>query len=85
MTDCHLHITASNAPCRHYKIALHRTSNDKLLGTLVFTRQELEEELSEFDSAKERVIAQIIGIALGNKNKTPAQLKTILEAAVIRI
>jgi len=83
--DCHLHITVSGGACKHYQFALHRTADDTLLGSMTFTRAELEREISEFADAKERIVAQIVGIVLGNKGKTPGQLKTILEAAVFRV
>jgi hypothetical protein len=85
MTDCHLHITAGTGACKHIKFVLHRTSNDAYLGEFITTRAALEEEIAEYDKAGEKVKAQIEGIVLGNLGKTPAQLKTILEAAVIRI
>ena len=83
--DCHIHITAGGNGCKHIKLAVHRSSDDVLLGTIITTRAELEQELSEYDSARERIQAQVIGLVLANKGKTSAQLKTIIEAAVIRI
>lgn len=81
--DCHIHITTGG--CKHIHLAVHRSSDDVLLGSITTTRAELEQELSEYDTAKERIQAQIIGLVLANKGKTAAQLKTIIEAAVIRI
>ena len=83
--DCHIHITAGTGGYKHIHLAVHRSSDDVLLGTITTTRAELESELSEYDTAKERIQAQIIGLVLANKGKTAAQLKTIIEAAVIRI
>ena len=83
--DCHIHVAPGGGACKHVRFALHRTSDDKLLGAMVFTRAELEEEFQDYDTAAERVKAQLVGIVLGNKGATPARLKTIIEAAVIRI
>lgn len=83
--DCHIHVTAGTAPCKHIHLAVHRTSDNTLLGTIVTTRADLEKELAEYDTAKERIEAQVIGIVLANKGKTAAQLKAAVEAAVIRV
>lgn len=83
--DCHIHVAPGGGACKHVRFALHRSSDNALLGTAVFTRAELEEEFQDYDTAAERVKAQLVGIVLGNKGATPARLKTIIEAAVIRI
>lgn len=83
--DCHLHISAGSSPCDHVKITLHRSSNDAFLGKMVTTKAALKAEITDFDTAREKVIAQIEGIVLANPDATPAQLKKILESAVIRI
>lgn len=85
MTDYHLHISAGTGACKHIRFTLHKSSNDSFVGSMVFTRAELEAEIADYESARERVLAQIIGVILGNKDKTPAQLKTFLEAMVIRV
>jgi hypothetical protein len=83
--DCHIHVTAGTGGCKHIRLAVHRSSDDVLLGTINTTRAELEQELSEYDTARTRIEAQIIGIVMANKGKTASQLKTAVEAAVIRV
>ena len=83
--DCHIHITAGTGACKHINLAVHRTSDDQFLGEIITTRADLEREIAEYDTARERIEAQIIGIVLANKGKTSAQLKAAVEAAVIRV
>lgn len=83
--DCHIHITAGTGSCKHITLAVHRSSDDMQLGEIVTTRAELEQDLSEYGSAKQRIVAQIIGVVLANRGRTAAQLKNAIEAAVIRI
>lgn len=83
--DCHLHISAGSPPCDHVTITLHKSSNDAFLGKIITTKVALKAEIADFETAREKAIAQIEGMVLANLGATPAQLKQILETAVIRI
>ena len=81
MTD--LTVTITKGSCDHVTIKAFKSGIQ--VGQEVLTLSELKQEISEYDTAKERLMAQIRAVIIANRTKTIAQIKQAVEAVTYRV